>query len=176
MPIRIMELSDYEEVWRLVYQIHDIHVRSRPDIYQDGNPLPIAYFERCISDRDSLNYVYEKNGSIIGVVMATKERARDIPINQERYIYFIEDIVVDNMYRRQGIGKELYLFLENRAREEEVDGIELNVWSFNEDALKFYESLGMSVKNMKLEQVLKKKTIHQRSLDVLVTANVGVSD
>lgn len=176
MSIRIMELSDYEEVRRLVYQIHDMHVTSRPDIYRDGNPLPIAYFEKCISNVNALNYVYEKNGSIIGVVMATKERARDIPINQERCIYFIEDIVVDEAYRRYGIGKQLYLFLENRAREEDVDGIELNVWAFNEEALKFYESLGMSVKNMKLEQVLRKETVNRKNLDVLVTANVGVLD
>lgn len=172
MAIRKMELADYDDVQRLIYQIHEMHMKSRPDIYRDGNPLPIAYFERCISDANALNYAYEKNGSIIGAIMATKEKSRNIPINQERYVYFIEDIVVDKEYRKQGIGKELYLFLENRAREEDVDGIELNVWAFNEEALKFYESLGMSVKNMKLEQVLKKEAVNQKNLNILVTANV----
>lgn len=175
MAIRKMELADYDDAQRLIYQIHEMHMKSRPDIYRDGNPLPIAYFERCISDANALNYVYEKNGSIVGVIMATKKKSRDIPISQERYVYFIEDIVVDKEYRKQGIGKELYLFLENRAREEDVDGIELNVWAFNEAALKFYESLGMSVKNMKLEQVLKKEAVSQRNLDVLVTASVDIS-
>lgn len=51
-------------------------------------------------------------------------------------------------------------------KKENIDAIELNVWAFNESAIKFYETLGMSAKNMKLEQILNKK----------YSENVGVKD
>lgn len=36
----------------------------------------------------------------------------------------------------------------------DVDCIELMVWGFNENAIAFYENLGMNVKNLKFEQKL----------------------
>ena len=82
--------------------------------------------------------------------MATKKQSNFIPIIKERTTYFIEDIVVDNKHRRKGVVKALYDCLFNLAKRSNIDFIEFNVWSFNTDAIKFYESLGMSVKNMKL--------------------------
>ena len=36
----------------------------------------------------------------------------------------------------------------------EATGIELTVWSFNQDAIRFYESLGMTPMNMTMEKKL----------------------
>lgn len=98
--------------------------------------------------------------------MATKKSNRAIPISKQRTTYFIEDIVVDKNSRRKGIGKKLYYFLKEQAKKENINAIELNVWAFDESAIKFYETLGMSAKNMKLEQILNKK----------YSENVGVKD
>lgn len=105
--------------------------------------------------------------------MATKQSSRSIPITKQRITYFIEDIVVDEFSRRKGIGKKLYDFLVEKAIIENIDVIELNVWSFNESAIKFYESLGMSVKNMKLEQSLKNKNIEIKKIDLTITNKVN---
>ena len=83
--------------------------------------------------------------------MATIQVPRDLPIIKQRKIYFIEDIVVDKNHRKKGIAKKLYNHLKSIAVNDKADSIELNVWSFNEDALNFYQSVGMTVKNMKLE-------------------------
>lgn len=105
--------------------------------------------------------------------MATKQSSRSILIAKQRITYFIEDIVVDEFSRRKGIGKKLYNFLVEKAISENVDAIELKVWSFNESAIRFYESLGMSVKNMKLEQLLKNKNIEAKKIDLTITNKVN---
>ena len=108
--------------------------------------------------------------------MVTKKSNRTIPISKQRTTYFIEDIVVDKNYRRKGIGKKLYYFLKEQASKENIDAIELNVWAFNESAIKFYESLGMSVKNMKLEQVLNKNYVENvivKDSKINITYKVG---
>lgn len=170
--IRNLELTDYEEAKQLVYQVHTLHYTNRPDIYMDGNPLPIEYFERIINDKNTVSIAYEKDKHIVGLLIATKKNNNSIPIIKKRTIYFIEDIVVDINHRKKGIGKKLYNYLLDKAKEENIDAIELNVWAFNSSAINFYESLGMSVKNMKLEKILTKDDVELNELNLNITNKV----
>lgn len=170
--IRKIVEEDYEELRKLVYQVHELHYSNRPDIYIDGNPLPLEYFNGILNDTTALNYVYVEDNKILGLLMATKKNNRAILISKKRTIYFIEDIVVDKNSRRKGIGKKLYYFLKEQASKEKIDAIELNVWAFNESAIKFYESLGMSVKNMKFEQLINNDKIESKNIDLKVTSKV----
>ena len=171
--IRKIAEKDYEELKKLVYQVHELHCSNRPDIYNDGNRLPLEYFNELLNDTNAFNYVYVEDDKIYGLLMATKKNNRAIPIVKQRTTYFIEVIVVDKNSRRKGIGKKLYYFLKEKASEENVDAIELNVWGFNESAIKFYESLGMSVKNMKLEQLLSNEHIEIKNTELKVTSKVN---
>ena len=171
--IRKIVEKDYEELKKLVYQVHELHYSNRPDIYIDGDPLPLEYFNGILNDNTAFNYVYVENDKIYGLLIETKKSNRAIPISKQRTTYFIEDIVVDKNYRRKGIGKKLYCFLKDKANEENIDAIELNVWAFNESAIKFYESLGMSVKNMKLEHLLINECIKTKNIDLKITKKIG---
>lgn len=170
--IRELIKEDYENIKKLVYQVHKLHLEHRPDIYIDGNPLPIEYFNNIISDENSFCYVYEENNKIVGLLLALKKTNRAIPIAKQRNTYFIDDIVVDENNRRKGIGKSLYNFLLNKAMEEKIDAIELNVWAFNESAIRFYESIGMSVKNMKLEKIISNSNIKTKNIKINVTEGI----
>ncbi len=154
--IRNLELLDYEDAKRLMYQVYALHYDNRPDIYEEGNPLPVEYFSDIINDKNALKIAYEENNRIIGILIATKKNSNNIPTIKKRITYFIEDIVVDNNYQKRGIGKKLYNYLLDNAKKEGADAIELNVWAFNSSAIKFYESLGMTIKNMKFESILSK--------------------
>lgn len=116
--IRKVEEKDYEELSKLVYQVHELHYENRPDIYANGNPLPREYFENMLEDENALNFVYEEDGKIMGLLMAARKHNNEIPIARERVTYFIDDIVVDSNYRRKGIGKALYEYLVNKAKQE----------------------------------------------------------
>ena len=69
--IRELLPNDYDEVLKLDYQIHEIHLKNRPDIYNDENPLPHGYFNRIINS--GYNYVYEINGKIVGLIIGVGE-------------------------------------------------------------------------------------------------------
>lgn len=171
--IRKITEKDYEELKKLVYQVHELHYQNRPDIYINDNLLPLEYFTKILNDNNAFNYVYVENNKICGLLMATMKSNRTIPILKERTAYFIEDIVVDENYRRKGIGKKLYNFLKEQATKKNIDAIELNVWAFNESSIRFYESLGMTVKNMKLEQLLCKDKIETKNVNLKITKKVG---
>ena len=70
----------------------------------------------------------------------------------DRKILHIENICVDKNHQKKGIGKKLYKEIVQIAKERNIKNIELMVWGFNENAINFYKSLGMSVKNLRFEQ------------------------
>ena len=75
----------------------------------------------------------------------------NFPITKKRRYCYIEDIVVDKEYRRKGYAKRLFNELKKQINKLDIDDIELTVWPFNKSAIAFYESIGMSVKNIKYE-------------------------
>lgn len=52
---------------------------------------------------------------------------------------YIDDIVVRNKFRRRGIGKKLFDFVVNEAKQEEVQQIRFHVLDWNAMALNFYK-------------------------------------
>ncbi len=63
-----------------------------------------------------------------------------------------EDLVVDKDFRRRGIAKRLFAFMEEEARKRGAKRLDLMVWEFNREALKFYESFGMKPQRYILEK------------------------
>ena len=49
---------------------------------------------------------------------------------------------MDAAFRRKGAATALISFCRQEAARMRFDRIELDVWSFNEEALKFYEAVG----------------------------------
>ena len=74
---------------------------------------------------------------------------------KDREILYISDICVDKDERRKGIGKKLYSKVLQIGKEKNMDSIELMVWGFNKNAIKFYEKIGMNIKNLRFEQKIK---------------------
>ena len=67
--IRRVGKSDYNEVRKLVSQVHQIHLNNRCDIYIDGEVLEYDYFNEIINiyyncyffDTNQINYTIETN-------------------------------------------------------------------------------------------------------------------
>ena len=150
--IRELRIEDYEDVKEIFNEVHNLHYNARPDIYKDGNPLPIEIFQDFLNNKKQLNYVYVINNKVIGILIAKILYTMENSILKGKKICFIDSIGVRKENRHKGVGKELYNNLKNAISSKGFDAIELNVWSFNESAIKFYESLGMTIKNMKMEE------------------------
>lgn len=153
--IRRMKLEDFEGVHKLVEQVHLLHLNKRKDIYINSNPLKYEDFIKIKDNVKSFSFVAELGEEIVGEVIATMKEIKEKNIFRHRVILFIEDICVDKNYKRKGIGRLLFNKIIKIAKENNIDSIELNVWSFNSDAIKFYENMGMTPKNIKYEYKMK---------------------
>lgn len=61
---------------------------------------------------------------------------------------------VDENARGSRVGKSIYHYVVDFAKENGFDNITLNVWAFNEGAYKFYEKCGMSPLKIMMKQKL----------------------
>lgn len=149
--IRKMLKSDYDGVRKLMKQVHQLHYINRPDIFRDGDALSQSYFAKFFQD-EYFHYVYVKDDEIVGLLMMEHHVKPGYEVVNDRNVFYISDLVVDENHRKSGIGRELYDYAEGVAKAYEATGIELTVWSFNQDAIRFYESLGMTPMNMTMEK------------------------
>lgn len=67
---------------------------------------------------------------------------------------YIDLLVVDEPYRRSGIGQTLFQSVQKRARKMGAKRIDLMVWSHNQTAIDAYESYGMKPQRCVYEKLL----------------------
>ena len=60
---------------------------------------------------------------------------------------YLEDFIVKNEYRRQGIGTLIFEELYNIVKEKELAGIVWQVLTWNNLALEFYKTIGATISN-----------------------------
>ena len=89
---------------------------------------------------------------MIGAIMYCVKEKTENNYTHYRKVLFIDALVVDLKFRNYGIGKTLMKEIEKIAKENNCTSVELNVWAFNENAIKFYEKIGMKPKTMILEK------------------------
>ena len=145
--IRKAKLNDFQGVHKLIMQVHKLHVSKRDDIYRDVDPMNFEEFKTELSNSNNIYLIAELENKIVGICFSQIKEILNNKIMKDRRLLHIEDICVDENYQKKGIGKKLYNQIVQLAKEKNIDNIELMVWGFNENAIKFYKNLGMNIKN-----------------------------
>lgn len=96
--------------------------------------------------------VAEINNLVVGAILYLIKEKLENSYTNYRKVLFIDALVVDVNHRKNGIEKILMQEMEKLAKDNNCSSVELNVWAFNENAIKFFEGMGMSVKTMILEK------------------------
>lgn len=157
MQIRRADIKDADKINELLFQVAKIHANGRPDIFKTATK---KYSDQelieIINNDDSPIFVAtDEKDFCLGYAFCVFQKTKDSILLQDRKTLYIDDICVDENSRGRHIGKSLYDFVENFAKENGFDNITLNVWSFNESAYKFYEKCGMTPLKTTMEKRLK---------------------
>ncbi len=67
---------------------------------------------------------------------------------------YIDDLCVDENYRRRHIATDLYHYVLQEASNNDCYRVTLNVWCLNGSAMKFYEKMGMNKLKIVMEQIV----------------------
>ena len=67
---------------------------------------------------------------------------------------YIDDFCVDEKARGQHIGKRLFEYVRNEAKQLGCYEVTLNVWEGNDNALRFYRAMGFRPKETQMEYII----------------------
>ena len=140
---------------RLLYQVGGVHHDIRPDIFRAG---AIKYTETdleiLLKDENRPVFVAMEDENVLGYCFCVIEDCRGTTVLTDRVEIYIDDLCVEENCRGQGIAKALYRHVCTWARETGCAFVTLNVWCGNDNAMKFYEKMGMTPRKIFMESKL----------------------
>ena len=142
--IRVATPDDLPVIAQMRAQVHALHAKGRPDIFRaDLTPELAARAREFLERPDAAILLAERDGVVCGFACVNEVVRAQSPYNNARAFLHVEEFGVDESHRRQGVGRELFDFIRAYAREKGLHRVELDMWAFNADALRFYESIGL---------------------------------
>ena len=155
MEIRFAEAKDVTGILALLRQVGQVHHQGRPDIFRSGAlKYDEAALEALLRDEDRPIFIAEEQGRVLGYGFCKCNDHSGNPVFTGYRELYIDDICVDENFRGQGVGSAVYQAICRFAKEQGFYNITLNVWSFNEGAMRFYEKCGMKPQRVFMETVL----------------------
>ncbi|MBO4433221.1 MAG: GNAT family N-acetyltransferase [Clostridia bacterium] len=152
MEIRRANENDIKEILRLLSQVLEIHAGIRPDIFIPGTTkYTEAQLLLIIKDENRPVFVAKEGNRLLGYAFCVIEKpAFETTMKPIKSLY-IDDLCVDESARGGGVGKALFEFVKNKAKELGLGEITLAVWEGNDNARAFYEKMGMTPKETIME-------------------------
>jgi len=145
--IRTAILEDYDELNKLFWQSDYFHYLNEPYIYEktiEGHRTK-EYIESIINGNNNIFIVLEEENKIIGFLYAYEETKGQLPFHKKRKYIVIDNIAVDENYQNKGYGEKLLNYILEYAKNNMYNDIILNVYNFNEKAIRLYKKKGFKI-------------------------------
>ncbi|HLZ62973.1 MAG TPA: GNAT family N-acetyltransferase [Ktedonosporobacter sp.] len=156
MVLRAATDEDYEVVCTLYDQLEQIHAQALPHFFRtvEGHARPHKWFADILANEDAALFVAEQQGIIVGMVHCYVRITPGLPMIVPRRFVHVEDLVVSEPVRHQGVGQLLTERVNQWSLEKGIREIELDVWEFPTSALAFYEKLGYETTRRHMRKLL----------------------
>lgn len=153
MKIRNAKIEDKKELKEILIQAQELHYNNRPDIFRKMTPKEIEkeIMEVLENKERKIIVVANENDKVCGLVIFKIKEIKNNTNLKDARILHIGKIVVDEKCRRKGIGKLMMKEINKISKKLKCDRIELNCWSFNEEAIEFYKAQGMKIQRLNFE-------------------------
>jgi ribosomal protein S18 acetylase RimI-like enzyme len=147
---------DYEIIKTILDENDSFHQQFLPEIFQDpkGKSWNKEYVISIINNTDSDILLAKVNDKVVGVMVLIIKSNQDLAILKPRKFVALDSIAVTREFQNKGIGKLLLKRMEEWAYEKKIDQIELNVYEFNYNVIRLYESLGFRTYSRRMIKTL----------------------
>lgn len=155
MEIRRAEEKDLSGINSLLYQVLDVHHKGRPDIFKPGvKKYTDPEILEIIKNDETPVFVAVEGEKVLGYSFCIFQVVENSSILNPLKTLYLDDLCVDSTVRGQNIGRALFEYTRDFAKKEGCYNLTLNVWAFNERAIRFYENAGLTPQKTIMETVL----------------------
>lgn len=144
--IRKATMEDYMGLCTIYSELDEFHRESHPELFVQPQ-IPgrtREYIAELIQNDDALLLAAEKDHEIVGLLEGCITASSDFPANKKRRWVQIDSLAVQSGVRNCNIGSLLLENAKEWAKENSIERIELKVYSFNANAIRFYKGKGFS--------------------------------
>lgn len=141
--IRTAQLKDVSGINAIRKQVHALHANAESEIFRDDFCSELEdYIYEFLDAKEKTCLVDEQDGKIVGYAMLEFVEKEGNSYNKARRYLRITEIGVTKPNQNNGIGQDLLNAVKELAAQKSFEQIELDMWEFNGDALRFYEKQG----------------------------------
>jgi len=143
LEVRLARQDELEQINELRKQVFDLHAAGKPEVFKpEFGPEVRDHIYTIWNDPQQSIAAALMDGTVCGFAVLHHIGRPENPFMKERDFLDIDELCVDEAFRRQGVAAAMIAFARDFARERGLKRIELNMWEFNQDALMFYEAAG----------------------------------
>ena len=148
--------EDIGDIDRLLRQVLEVHHNGRPDLFKtDTKKYTDEQLEEIILDDERPIFVAKTTeGRVLGYAFCIMIWHENDNILTDIRTLYIDDLCVDEECRGMSIGRALYEYVLEYARNLSCYNVTLNVWTCNRSAMAFYEKLGLVPQKIGMEKIL----------------------
>lgn len=156
MKIRRAQKHDKPMITELLNQVLMVHHTGRPDLFKSNtrkytdDELDVIIYD----DKTPVFVAVDDSDKVMGYAFCISRQAVNDNILTDIKTLYIDDLCVDQNIRGRHVGKSLYEYVIDYARENGYYNVTLNVWSCNENAMRFYEKMGLVPQKIGMETIL----------------------
>ena len=127
--LRVMQIEDYENVYKLWMTIDGFGIRTI-----DDSKAGVARF---LKRNPTTSVVAEADGKIVGAILCGHDGRRGC----------FYHVCVQKEYRKHGIGKAMAVFCMKALQEEEINKVSLIAFQSNEGGNQFWKKVGWTFRD-----------------------------
>jgi ribosomal protein S18 acetylase RimI-like enzyme len=152
--IKKADRNDVEEIIKLNQELFNYEFNSGFDNSLDLNWTKNnkKYFEKSITDKNSLVLVCIYNEEVVGYLIGRIENPEDY--RKIKSIAEVDNMFILEEFRKKGVGKKLVEGFVKWAKKKDVEKIRVVASSKNKKAIEFYKKFGFVGYNLTLEKDL----------------------
>lgn len=145
MSIRIQETTDYSLLAELNEPVQMLHYSLYPDVFKPYDRSAVeTFFVSLFREKEVGAFLAKRNETVMGYVIAIITDLPENPFQHARRYVELDQLLVLEDHRQQGVGKELLDAVVAFAREHGINRIQLNHWTMNAEARSFFNANGFS--------------------------------
>ena len=155
LTIKPLQIEHLPQVELLGSYLQKEHFMARKDLFKETSYFTYDFFTQILNDDTYFLLGAFTNNEVVGFMLVKFIYFENHRVFADGKLAIIEDIVVEPIFQKQGIASALINELKDICYLNDISRIELNVFSFNTNAINLYKKLGFTFKNHAMEYKIK---------------------
>ena len=140
LNLREAILDDRIQLDELFHEELEYHKSLMPNLFKiPEKVIDESWLKSILINKNTFLVVSDYNGIIVGAILYKIDANPDDTIYKERKFGYIEELIVKQIFRGKGIGKELLNHVIKDLKTRNIIDIELNVWENNKIGQRFFK-------------------------------------